>query len=189
MTTLVGLQGKNFAVLAADSQITEDNLRTISLTTPKIIRKGKYLLGITGDTRPGDILTYNWNPPALPKNVDAVQHMGKKVIPSIIDAFSSNGYHNYGGDDKEGGFDYLLAFNAQLFHIACDLSFIQSHTGYYGIGSGGQFATGYLWGKIESAANLTKKNACEIADMAIRCAEQFDINTGLPVQIVVQERG
>lgn len=187
MTTLVGLQGKDFVVMAADSQITEDNLRTISLTTPKIIRKGRYLLGITGDTRPGDILTYNWEPPAIPKNCDPVQHMGKRVIPSIMDAFSKNGYHNYGGDDKDGGFDYLLAFNAQLFHIACDLSFIQSHTGYYGIGSGGQFATGFLWGKYPQG-NITKKLASELADLAIRCSEMFDINTGLPVQLVVQER-
>ena len=175
-------------MLAADSQITEDNLRTISLTTPKIIKKGRYLLGITGDTRPGDILTYNWNPPAIPRNTDPVQHMGKRVIPSIMDAFSTNGYHNYNNnDDKDGGFDYLLAFNAQLFHIACDLSFIQSHLNYYGIGSGGQFATGFLWGKVTK--NFTKKQAMELADLAIRCSETFDINTREPVQLVVQEKG
>lgn len=188
MTTLVGIQGKDYVVLAADSQITEDNLRTISLTTPKIIRKGRYLLGITGDTRPGDILTYNWNPPAIPRGTDPVQHMGKRVIPSIIDAFATNGYHNYNNnDDKDGGFDYLLAFNAQLFHIACDLSFIQSHLNYYGIGSGGQFATGFLWKKV--TIDISKKKAMELADLAIRCAETFDINTREPVQLVVQEKG
>ena len=187
MTTLCGIQGKDFVVLAADSQITEDNLRTISLTTPKIIRKGKYLLGITGDTRPGDILTYNWNPPPIPRNTDPVQHMGKRVIPSIIDALTNNGYHNFNNnDDKDGGFDYLLAFNAQLFHIACDLSFIQSHLDYYGIGSGGHFATGYLWSRVHKG--LTKKEAMELADLAVRCAETFDINTKEPVQLVVQER-
>lgn len=64
MTTIVGIQGKDFMVMAADSQITEENQRIISPKTPKIIRLGKYILGISGDARPGDILTYNWNPPA-----------------------------------------------------------------------------------------------------------------------------
>ncbi|NDG32622.1 hypothetical protein EB118_21435, partial [bacterium] len=48
-------------IMAADSQITEDNLRTISSTTPKIIEVGRYLIGLVGDSRPGDILAYNWN--------------------------------------------------------------------------------------------------------------------------------
>jgi len=59
MTTLVGISGKDFVVMSADSQITEDNLRTISLLTPKIVEINGYLLGITGDSRPGDILAYN----------------------------------------------------------------------------------------------------------------------------------
>jgi hypothetical protein len=67
------VQGKTFCILAADSQITEDNLRTISLKTPKIIEKGQYLLAITGDTRPGDILTYNWNPPSYKISYDRVR--------------------------------------------------------------------------------------------------------------------
>lgn len=63
MTTLVGIQLDDRCVIAADSQITEDNLRTVATATPKIIFVGKYLLGITGDSRPGDILAYNWKPP------------------------------------------------------------------------------------------------------------------------------
>jgi hypothetical protein len=70
-------------IMAADSQITEDNLRTISSTTPKIINVGRYLLGLVGDSRPGDILAYNWKPPVY-KGSDPVQWMGKKIMPSIL---------------------------------------------------------------------------------------------------------
>ncbi len=91
MTTLVGIQLDKQVVLAADSQITEDNLRTVSTSTPKIIHVGKYLLGITGDTRPGDILAYNWTPPTY-KGANPIQWMGKKVLPSILTAFKENGY-------------------------------------------------------------------------------------------------
>ncbi len=113
MTTITGVQLIDYAVLVADSQITEDNLVTLAVTTPKIIEVGKYLIGISGDTRPGDILAYNWKPP-LYRGEDPVQFMGKKVIPSINQAFTDNNY-DYNKVDKDGGFDYLIAFNGNIF--------------------------------------------------------------------------
>jgi ATP-dependent protease HslVU (ClpYQ) peptidase subunit len=187
LTTVVGVQGKTFCILAADSQITEDNLRTISLKTPKIIEKGQYLIAITGDTRPGDILTYNWNPPAY-KGQDEVQFMGKRVIPSIIKTFTDNGYGwNDSDKDKEAGFDYLIAFNGFIFHIASDMSFIQSEGNYYGIGSGGQFALGYMYSR-RSDKFLVQDEAAELAQKAVETASLLDINTCPPIQIAVQKR-
>ena len=187
MTTVVGIQGKDFCVLAADSQITEDNLRTISQKTPKIIEKGQYLLAITGDTRPGDILTYNWNPPTYKKNYDSIQFMGRRVIPSIIKAFEDNGYEWTNKEDKEAGFDYLLAFNGSIFHIASDMSFIQSDSNYYGIGSGGQFALGYMF-HLQTDKYLIKDQASDLALKAIEVASLLDINTCPPIQLAVQKR-
>ena len=187
MTTVVGVQGKGFCVLAADSQITEDNLRTISQKTPKIIAKNQYLLAITGDTRPGDILTYNWNPPSY-KGQDPIQFMGKRIIPSIIKTFNENGYGwNDSDKDKEAGFDYLLAFNGNIFHIASDMSFIQSDSNYYGIGSGGQFALGFMYSK-QSEKLLVQDEAAELAQRAVEIASLLDINTCPPIQIAVQKR-
>ncbi len=127
MTTIVGVEGIDYALLVADSQITEDNLVTIATSTPKIVEVGKYLIGISGDTRPGDILAYNWKPPAY-RGENPVQFMGKKVIPSLIKVFNDNNY-DYNKVDKDGGFDYLIAFNGNIFRIACDLSFFQANTG------------------------------------------------------------
>ena len=185
MTTLVGIAGKDFVVMSADSQITEDNLRTISLLTPKIIEVNEYLIGITGDTRPGDILAYNWNPPPY-NGEDPIQWMGKKIIPSIIRAFETHGY-DWAKQDKEGGFDYLIAFDANLFHIACDMSFISNQEGRYGIGSGGQIALGYLY-SLSANATKTLASAQSVARKAIKIASVLDVNTAPPVQLVVQER-
>lgn len=185
MTTLVGIYLEDRCVIAADSQITEDNLRTVSTKTPKIIRVGKYLLGITGDSRPGDILTYNWSPPPY-KGTDPVQWMGKKIMPSILAAFKENGYDPYEATkEKDAGFDYLVAFNGNLFHIAVDLSFIQSDKGIYGLGSGGQFALGYLAG-LSSAVLATQPE--RHAEKAVQLASVLDVNTHPPIQLVTQER-
>ena len=185
MTTIAGIQGIDFAVLVADSQITEDNLVTLATSTPKIVEAGKFLIGISGDTRPGDILSYNWKPP-LYKAEDPVQFMGKKVIPSIINAFNDNTY-DYNKVDKEGGFDYLIAFNGNIFRIACDLSFFASNRDVYAIGSGGQFALGYLYSIWKPDMEL--EYATKHARKAVDIASVLDANTGKPLQLVIQERG
>ena len=185
MTTLVGIELQDRCVLSADSQITEDNQRTVATATPKIISVGKYLLGITGDSRPGDILAYNWTPPAY-KGADPVQWMGKKVMPSILAAFKENGYEPYEATkEKDAGFDYLVAFNGNIFHIAVDLSFIKSDQGIYGLGSGGQFALGYLAGIEYSKFTI---NAERHARRAVEIASLLDVNTCPPIQLVVQDK-
>ena len=185
MTTLVGVQLEDRVVLAADSQITEDNLRTISTSTPKIIHVGRYLLGITGDTRPGDILAYNWKPPTY-KGANPIQWMGTKVLPSIITAFKENGYDPYEATkDKEAGFDYLVAFNGNLFHIAVDLSFIQSDRGIYGLGSGGAFGLGYLSGLT---THILSSKPERHAQRAVEISAVLDVNTYPPIQLVTQRR-
>jgi len=157
MTTIVGVEGIDYAVLVADSQITEDNLITIATSTPKIIEVGKYLIGISGDTRPGDILAYNWKPPAY-RGESPAQFMGKKII----------------------------AFNGNIFRIACDLSFFQANHGAYGIGSGGQLALGYLYSVIKPDVDLAY--AKRHARKAVEIASVLDSNTNKPLQLVVQER-
>ena len=184
MTTIAALEGIDYAVLVADSQITEDNLVTLAVTTPKIVEVGKYLIGISGDTRPGDILAYNWKPP-LYRGEDPAQFMGKKIIPSINQAFTDNNY-DYNKVDKDGGFDYLIAFNGNIFRIACDLSFFQANHGAYGIGSGGQLALGYLYSIVKSDMDVAY--AKRHARKALEIASVLDANTGKPLQLVVQER-
>ena len=185
MTTLIGIELKDRVILAADSQVTEDNLRTISVTVPKIVSVGKYLLGIVGDSRPGDILAYNWNPPVY-KGADPVHWMGKKVLPSILKAFRDNGYGPYEATkEKDAGFDYLVAFAGNLFHIATDLSFIKSQEGIYGIGSGGAYALGYLYSVHNS---LTVSNVERHARRAVQIASVLDIDTSPPIQLVTQRR-
>ena len=190
MTTLIGVAIKGACLLGADSQITEDNFKTLSSGTPKIVKRGRYLIGITGDTRPGDILTYNWRPPSFRNSDDPIQHMGKKVIPSIIKAFNEGGYVWADKDDKDdAGFDYLIAFNGNLFHIACDMSFIQADNHIYGLGSGGQLAFGYLNGLLEILSNTSEQTLDSLVRQSIEFASQFDVNTGGDIQIELQRKG
>jgi len=183
MTTLVGIQGKDFIVFAADSQITDGDQRIISVETPKIVTLGKYLLGLTGDSRPGDILAYAWKPPTY-RGEDPTQFMGSKVLPSISLAFKEG---NYEIDNKEMNFSFLIGFNGNLFSIGGDLSFNTSERGLFAAGSGGHYALGYSY-------SLPPKNynklltASVVAEKAVQIASILDINTAPPIQVVAQER-
>ena len=184
MTTLVGIQGPDFVTLAADSQITDNDQRIISIHTPKIVHIGKYILGVTGDSRPGDILTYNWKPPAY-KGGDPVEWMGKKILPTIHAAFKDNGYDT---NDKEASFAYLLAFDGMLFSIGSDLSFNVSERGLFTAGSGGAYALGYLYSlKPNSYKSLLMSKV--VAEKAVKIASVLDVNTCPPIQIVTQQKG
>jgi len=66
------------------------------------------------------------------------------------------------------------------------LSFIQNELKVYGIGSGGQFATGYLFSLDYQV--MTQDKAVEIAQKAVEIASILDINTCPPIQIAVQKR-
>jgi 20S proteasome alpha/beta subunit len=70
--------------------------------------------------------------------------------------------------------------------MACDLSFFQSNVGAYAIGSGGQFALGYLYSDIQ--ADLELEDAKRLARKAVEIASVLDVNTGKPLQLLVQER-
>jgi ATP-dependent protease HslVU (ClpYQ) peptidase subunit len=48
MTTLIAYQGPDFAILGADSQVTDGDKRIISPSTPKIVKLKK--LGVTAGT-------------------------------------------------------------------------------------------------------------------------------------------
>jgi ATP-dependent protease HslVU (ClpYQ) peptidase subunit len=182
MTTVIGYQGEGFVWLAADSQITDGDKRVLSPSTPKIIKLKRYLLAVSGDCRPGDVLTYNWTPPAY-DGTDPVRFMGKKIIPSIVAAFKAQGF-DY---TKEGiSYSYLLAFDANLFEIGDDLSISQSSDGLYGIGSGSAYALGFLAGQLP---NLAKQ---EWADgemiKALEVSAKYDVNTSAPFQVELQTR-
>ena len=170
-------------MMASDSQITDGDQRIISVETPKIVTVGKYLLGITGDSRPGDIVAYAWKPPIY-KGEDPVAFMGAKLIPSIGAAFKEN---NYEVDNKDMNFAFLISFNANLFSIGGDLSFNTSERGLFSAGSGGSYALGYLY-SLEPRHYTRLLTASVVAEKAVKIASLLDINTSPPIQVVSQER-
>lgn len=173
MTTILAVQTPSGAYLGADSQITDGDKRILSPSTPKIVKINKYLLGVSGDCRPGDVLMYNWKPPAY-DGTDPVKFMGRKIIPSILAAFKAQGYDH---TKESASYSYLLAFAGNVFEIGEDLSMSQSLDGIYGVGSGSPYGLGFLAGKDQPELHILE---------ALEASARYDVNTCAPFQLEYQ---
>jgi len=179
MTTIVGIQGQGWTVMAADSQITDENSKIISSATPKIIEKSNIFIGLRGDARPGDIIAYNWTPPKISGDTQA--WVVGKMIPSMMEAFDKYGY-DY--KDKDSEFSFLVSVKGKLFDIGSDLSISRSDYGVYAVGSGKDIALGSAYSSYKH--NQDMQHAIFVANQAVETACLFDIHTSKPIQTVWQ---
>ena len=83
MTAIVGIQGKGWAVLAADSMTTYTDKPYVAKGCEKIVKVGEYLVAVSGDAIAGDILNNLWQPPKVIKTQDPDRFMMIRVLPSI----------------------------------------------------------------------------------------------------------
>jgi ATP-dependent protease HslVU (ClpYQ) peptidase subunit len=163
MTTIVGVQYDDKAIIAADSLITDDNGQKFNHTdAKKIARRGAFLVAGMGEVMPCDVIQHIWTPPRITsKDKDDLYHfMVAKVCPSMRECLKANGY-NFDEEQppglREQRFTFLLSVCGELFEIDQDLSVCRKQDGIYGIGSGGYFAIGALY------AGATPEKALEIA--------------------------
>ena len=186
MTTIVGIQGDGWSVLASDSMINSGSQPFYSAGMEKIFQRGDYLIGIAGDAVAIDILKTLWKPPRGAKTPDLDYYLTTKVIASLKASCGVYGYDPQKDkkDDPDAGFDLLVSLKSRIYQISSDdFGWLRDYRGLYAIGSGGQIALGVL------AALDTRSvtSATKAAKKAIQIACSYDINSGGNVQILVQK--
>ena len=176
MTTIVGVVKNGHVIMGADSLVTAGNSKYIHPQMLKIINNNGYLVGGAGDASACDILMYMWVPPMPNANQrkNIYKFMITDVVPSMKEALEENGY-KIDKDDKESGFEMLIALDGELFNISDDFSVLMDETGIYGVGSGSPWAIAAL------DAGATVEKALEIA-------EKRSPYTSGPFQIIKQSK-
>lgn len=150
MTTIIGVQYKDRAVMVADSRVTDDGGRIfIHPKMQKITERNGYLIAGAGEVSPCDIANHLWIPPKpTAKDREDIYHfMITKVMPSLRQCLVDNGYNFDEPHDrsKDGlRFQLLISVAGEIFDISDDLSVCMSGDGLYGVGSGSSFALGAL---------------------------------------------
>jgi ATP-dependent protease HslVU (ClpYQ) peptidase subunit len=200
MTTIVGYQGEDFAVISVDTRITsfDDHgsiyqVSSLGAGSTKVAPNGKYLLGAAGDLRAINILHHVFQPPspipsAKGKKLDSF--MTQKFIPALIDCFDANGYSPPERDSSEHraeqGSTIVAVINATIYIIENDYAWLSEASGLYATGSGSAYALGALQAITGGKKTLTSMQAKKACLKALSIATKYDVHTGAPFQTFVQ---
>jgi ATP-dependent protease HslVU (ClpYQ) peptidase subunit len=174
LTTIVGVQGDNYAILGTDSRIStldNDDVRAINLVSHAFQVQG---------------------PSSSLKGKKLDEYVTNKFIPALRLCFDVNGYSVPQKDSSEHlaeqGSEMLLAANGCIYQIDNDYAWSTDATGLYSIGTGGEYALGalaVLFSNKTSSVTTAKKNCLT----SLSIASKFDPHTGYPYQTFVQEIG
>lgn len=185
MTAIVGIQGKGWAVLASDSMVSYDDKPFYARGMDKVITRNEYAWAFAGDALAGDITTHFWKPPKVSKTMTTDNFFMTKVIPSLKQCLTNNGYV-VDKEDKEAGFDALVLVNGIIYQTETTYGWMRDDKGLYAIGSGGRTALGVMAGLNANEGSM--KIAEEIATKAIKISSDYNIYVGGDVQITTQRR-
>ena len=199
MTTIVGVQGEGYALLATDSRISSFDdkgsayqVSTLGGGTSKLATNGKYIIGAAGDLRAINLLHHAFHPPAPTPSLKGKrldQFITTKFIPSLRELFEEHGYA--APEDKsnthiaEHDSTVVIAINATIYIIEGDYSWMSDSTGIYATGTGSSYALGALQALLPK--NPTPTQAKQIANKALNIAAKFDPYTGAPHHTYIQE--
>jgi len=202
MTTIVALQGDNFALLCVDSRIsTSDDKGNVSQISTlkegfgKVASNGKYLLGAAGDIRAINILHHVFQPPQPTKNLKGKQldqFFTVNFIPALRECFEQQGYATPDSrEDKEHMAEQastiIVAIHGIIYVVDCDYSWTSEFSGLYALGSGSSYALGALQ-SLSTNRKLTVPQAKKTALKALHVTTKFDPYTGAPFHTYVQEQ-
>lgn len=199
MTTVVGIQGDGFALLATDSRIssfdekgTAYQYTTLGGGSSKVAYNGKYLLGAAGDVRAINILHHAFHPPLCAPTLKGKRldtFITTKFIPALRHCFEEQGYASPTDKDNshiaEHESTIIVAVNASIYIIEGDYSWTNDATGLYAAGTGSSYALGAL--QALNHKNPTPQQAKTIALKALNIATKYDPYTGAPHHTYLQE--
>jgi ATP-dependent protease HslVU (ClpYQ) peptidase subunit len=164
VTTIIGIEYPDRALIVADSRVTDDGGRIYAhKVMKKFSSRGALLVAGAGEVAPCDIAQNIWVPPQFTAKdkKDVYRFMITKVMPSLRKCLTNNGY-NFDEDKKDGmRFQFLIAVGGEIFDIDEDLSVMKNEDNIYAIGSGGSFALGALYAGAEPYQAM--EIACKIS--------------------------
>ena len=184
MTAIVGIQGKGWALIGADSMTTYDDKPYFAKGMNKVVKKGEYVFAFAGDAVAGNIAEFLWTPPKIIKTMPLDAFMQVKVLPSLKDAMKEHGYEPDANKDPSAGFDALMCLNGIIYEIDEEYMWSRDDRGLYAVGSGGALALGAL------AAGFSKtslKSAEYAARRSIGISASYCINVGGDIKVITQK--
>jgi ATP-dependent protease HslVU (ClpYQ) peptidase subunit len=184
LTAIVGIQGKDGAVLASDSFTIYGDRSYQAKSIAKIVEKNGYTFAFAGDGTVADIAKHLWIMPKFSKTMDLDDFVMIKILGSLREACKNHGYEP-DADDKDSGWDALICINGTIYQLDQGFGYLQSDSGLYAIGSGGATALGAMEALISGNESLAVAES--IAIRAIEISTKYNINVGGDIQSFTQK--
>lgn len=143
MTCIVGVQGTKSAVIGGDSAAVSGWTMT-SHADPKVFAVGAFVYGIAGSFRLGDVLRWQFEPPALDDDdLDAYMHTA--WIDALRETMTAKGYARKENEVEtlDDG-QFMVATRGRLYVVWQDYQIARPMFGYDAIGCGRGIALGAL---------------------------------------------
>lgn len=192
ITTIIAVQGSDWAVVGYDSQVTEDGGRqyTLGRGSAKVMKNGQYLLGAAGDVRAINILAYAFNPPRAGDltGVRLDRFITSKFVPALRECFEDHGYvSKESREQAQHGSVVLVVVNGQIYEIGEDYAWVRDTTGVYSFGSGGEYALGAIYATAgDNVATLGITKTEKAVREALAIAAKLDSGSGPPFHVTRQ---
>lgn len=201
MTTIIGIQGLDYALVCTDSRISSideggfaSQITTLGTNSSKIAENGKYLLGAAGDMRAINILHHAFQPPPVPAGTTGKKldnFITTKFIPSLRECFEKQGYAAPERDTSshiaEHGSTVMCVVAGTIYVIDGDYSWTSDINGTYALGTGSSYALGALH-VLSASKKMTVVQAKRTALKSIAVSAKYDAYTGAPFHVYVQEK-
>jgi ATP-dependent protease HslVU (ClpYQ) peptidase subunit len=143
MTCIVGLKQDDIVYIGGDSAAVAGT-NIAARTDEKIFANGSTIMGFMGSFRMGQLLRYTFKPPKCGPKRDAMGYLVNSFIDAVRTCYRKKGVMKDSEGSDEGG-HFLLGFQDELYHIACDFQVAKLVDNYTAIGCGQDVALGALY--------------------------------------------
>lgn len=190
MTTILAIQGDGWAVIGSDTQWTDEEGRIGKSHQPKISSVGRYLIGVAGDVRGGNVIQHCFVPPTLPPKAQGAK-LTKFIVSQFVPAYRNTleangvGLPQYDSEIARTTIDSLVVANGVVFQVDGDYGTEMDANRIYAIGSGGCYGIAALQALTEKK-KLTIPTARQAILKALAIAAKFDSGTGAPFHVFTQ---
>lgn len=142
MTCIVGLVYDGKVYMGADSAASS-GWTTRESGTPKLFRKGPYIIGYTTSFRMGQILHHMIDLPEAESEYDE-SFMVTRFVEAIRVKFKELGFTKIESNQETGG-QFLVGVAGKIYEIDSDFQVQINADGMYAIGCGANYALGALY--------------------------------------------
>lgn len=178
MTCIVAIQKDGKVFMGGDTAGSDDESGMIATyRTPKVFKRGEYLIGYAGSFRFGKLMQYTLDLPPVPKDCTTPEKLDEFMNKILMNSLKKQ-CKDLDLEKDEMDFDGLIGLRGHIFEISNDWCALECAQDWNAIGSG----TKYAWGSLFTTESW--KDPKKRIQMALSAAAEYSMSVAPPFTII-----